>query len=154
MSGPPAREAAPLPGSPPPLGQGWPGRLGEALLATWTVAGGLIAVVYSVEPALEATREAPWVVGPAMWVATALGAGAILRRLPTWSLPGLHLAAAALVGAAADGLVVATVGPWPGLIAGVAAFCAAAAALGAPQGARGAREGSAATRSPGPGRRW
>lgn len=147
MSGAPAGDAPPLAGAPPPLGEGWPGRLGEALLATWTVAGGLIAVVYSVEPALEAAREAPWLMGPALWVATALGAGAILRRLPTWSLPGRRLAAAALVGAVADGLIVATVGPWPGLIAGVGVFSVAAAALGAPPAAPGP-----SSPSPGPGR--
>lgn len=153
MSEPPARERAPLPGAPPPLGVGWPGRLGEALLATWTVAGALIAVVWSIEPALEVTRDAPWLVGPGLWVATALGAGAILRRLPTWRLPARRLAAAALVGAAADAAVVATVGPWPGLVVGVLAFSAAAAVLGAPEGDRVAGAGAGAVRpSPEPGR--
>ena len=115
---------------PSTLGSGWPGRLGEALIATWTVAGGLIALVYSSGAAADAVHEAPWLMGSGLWLATALGAGVILRSLPTWNLSAAGIGAATLIGGAADGLVVATIGPWPGLVAAVLVFAAVSARLG------------------------
>ena len=42
-------------------------RLGESLLATWTVAGGLIVLVYSIGGVMHAVRSAPWLMGPGLW---------------------------------------------------------------------------------------
>jgi hypothetical protein len=131
---------------------GMPGRLGESLVATWTVAGGLIAAVYSVGPVKDAVGSAPWLIGPGLWVMTALGAGALLRRLPGRSYPARALAVATLAGGAADALVVAAGHPWPGLVAGVSVFSVAMALLGGSGGRRrhhGARLGLGAP----PGRR-
>lgn len=109
---------------------GAPGRLGESLLATWTVAGGLIAIVYSVGPVRDAVSSAPWLMGPGLWVVTALGAGTLLRRLPGRSYSVRGLAISTLVGGAADALVVSTGHPWPGLVIGVGAFSASVALFG------------------------
>jgi len=108
-----SRRLVPLvwrPRVPPPSGTpGTAGRLGESLIATWTVAGGLIALVYSVGAIKDAVRSAPWVMGPGLWVVTALGAGAVLGRLPGRSYPARALAVATVAGGAADALVVSTV---------------------------------------------
>ncbi len=111
-------------------------RLGESLIATWTVAGGLIALVYSVGALRDAVRSAPWLMGPGLWVMTALGAGALLRRLPGRNYPARALAVATLAGGAADALVVSTGHPWPGLVTGVGVFSVAMALLGASDGRR------------------
>jgi hypothetical protein len=110
-------------------------RLGESLVATSSVAGGLIAVVYSSGSARDAVRAAPWVMGPALWAATAAGAGAILRRLPDRRYPVPVIVVAAVAGGAADALVVAAGHPWPGLAVGVAVFSGTMALLGRPGGA-------------------
>lgn len=114
----------------------WAGRLGETLVATWTVAGGLIAVVYSVEPVREAVGSAPWLVGPGLWVVTALGAGTLLRRLPGRDYPAGAVALATLAGGAADALVVLAGHPWPGLVTGVGVFSVVMALLGGSGGRR------------------
>jgi len=111
---------------------GAPRRLGDALLTTWTVAGGLIAVVFSVGPVEEAVRAAPWLMGPGRWLLSALGSGALLRSVARWELSAPVLGAATLVGGAADGLVVAAGHPWPGLVVGIAVFSAVAALAGGP----------------------
>lgn len=111
---------------------GAPRRLGDALLSTWTVAGALVAVVFSAAPVEDAVRAAPWLMGPALWVATALGSGALLRGVARWELSLRVLAAATLAGGAADGLVVAAGHPWPGLVTGIAVFAAVAALAGGP----------------------
>ena len=111
-------------------------RLGESLIATWTVAGGLIALVYSVGALRDAVRSAPWLMGPGLWVVTALGAGALLRRLPGRNYPARAVAVATLAGGAADALVVSTGHPWPGLVAGVGVFSVAMALLGGSDGRR------------------
>ena len=109
----------------PRVAPGAAGRLGESLLAAWSVAGGLVALVFSVEPVESAVRSAPWLVGPGLWVATALGAGTILRRLPGRDYSGRALAVATVAGGAADALVVAAGHPWPGLVAGIGVFSVA-----------------------------
>jgi hypothetical protein len=130
----------------PRVAPGAAGRLGESLLATWTVAGGLVALVFSAEPMESAVRSAPWLMGPGLWVATALGAGALLRRLPGRSYPGRALAVATVVGGAADALVVAAGHPWPGLVVGVGVFSLAMALLGSSRAAtRSAAAGGWAT---------
>jgi hypothetical protein len=111
-------------------------RLGESLVATWTVAGGLIALVYSVGGVTDAVRSAPWLVGPGLWVVTALGAGTLLRRLPGRDYPPRALALATLAGGAADALVVAAGHPWPGLVTGVGVFSVTMALLGGSGGRR------------------
>lgn len=115
---------------------GAPRRLWESLLSTWTVAGGLIAVVYSVGPVKDAVGSAPWLMGPGLWVMTALGGGMLLRRLPGRSYPARALAVATLAGGAADALVVSTGHPWPGLVTGVGVFSVAMALLGGAGGRR------------------
>lgn len=107
-------------------------RLSESLVATWTVAGGLIALVYSVGAVGDAVRAAPWLMGPALWVATALGADALLRRLPGRDYPPRVLVAATVAGGAADALVVSAGHPWPGLVTGVGVFALAMSLLGGP----------------------
>jgi hypothetical protein len=107
-------------------------RLGESLVATWTVAGGLIAVVYSIGGVREAARSAPWLMGPALWIVTALGAAALLRRLPGRDYPPRGVAVATLAGGAADALVVSVGHPWPGLVTGVGMFSVAMSLLGGP----------------------
>lgn len=89
-------------------------RLGESLVATWTVAGGLIALVYSIGGVTDAVRSAPWLMGPGLWVVTALGAGTLLRRRPGRDYPPRALVVATLAGGAADALVVSTGHPWRG----------------------------------------
>jgi hypothetical protein len=81
-------------------------RLAESLLAAWIVAGGLIAVVYSSGAVRDAVRSAPWLLGPGLWVTTALAAGALLCRLPERDYPGGALALATLADGAGDALVV------------------------------------------------
>ena len=90
-------------------------------MATWTVAGGLIALVYSIGGVTDAVRSAPWLMGPGLWVVTALGAGTLLRRLPGRDYPVRALVVATLAGGAADALVVSAGHPWPGLVTGVGA---------------------------------
>jgi hypothetical protein len=145
-----SRRLVPLvwrPGVPPPSGTpGTAGRLGESLLATWTVAGGLIALVYSVGTVKDAVRSAPWLMGPGLWVMTALGAGVLLRRLPGRNYSARTLAVATVAGGAADALVVSTGHPWPGLVTGVGVFSAAMAFLG------GLDERRQQPRTPGPSR--
>jgi hypothetical protein len=135
-----SRRLVPLvwrPRVPPPSGTpGTAGRLGESLLATWTVAGGLIALVYSVGAIKDAVRSAPWVMGPGLWVMTALGAGAVLGRLPGRSYPARALAVATVAGGAADALVVSTGHPWVGLVTGVGVFSVTMALLGGSDGPR------------------
>jgi hypothetical protein len=111
---------------------GTPRRLGDALLTTWTLAGGLIAVVFSVGPVEDAVRAAPWLMGPGLWLATALASGALLRAVARWQLSAPVLGAATLVGGAADALVVAAGHPWPGLIVGIAVFSVVVALAGGP----------------------
>jgi hypothetical protein len=121
----------------PPMGTpGTTGRLGESLIATWAVAGGLIALVYSIGPIRDAVRSAPWLMGPGLWVMTALGAGTILGRLPGRDYSGRTLAVATFAGGAADGLVVSTGHPWPGLVTGAGVFSVVMALLGGPGGGR------------------
>jgi hypothetical protein len=128
------RHLAPLAWRPriarPSAAPGTAGRLGESLIATWTVAGGLIALVYSVGTVRDAVRSTPWLMGPGLWVMTALGAGALVRRLPGRSYSGWALAVATLAGGAADALVVSTGHPWPGLVTGVGVFSVSLALLG------------------------
>jgi hypothetical protein len=117
-------------------------RVGEPLLAASLVAASLIAVVYAVDPVERAVRAAPWAMGPALWVMTTVGAGAVLRRLPGRAYPARALVVAALAGGALDALVVAAGHPWPGLVCGITAFAVVTAALRA-RGARGGpRRGS------------
>ena len=61
---------------------------------------------------------------------TALGAGAVLRRLPDHEYPGQALALGTIAGAAADAFVVSAGHPWPGLVAGVGVFASTMALLG------------------------
>lgn len=112
------------------------GRLGESLVATWSVAGVLIAVVYSVGPVRDAVGSAPWLMGPGLWVVTAAGAGALLRRLPGRDYSARALAVATIAGGAADALVVSTGHPWPGLATGVGVFSLVMALLGGSSGRR------------------
>lgn len=119
MSTVPRPDAAP----PRPAGAaGTVARVGEPLLVTWTVAGVLIAIVYSVDALQGAVRSAPWLMGPGLWLLTALSAGTVLRRLPGRDYPVAAVAVATVAGAAADGLVVVAGHPWPGLVIGVAVF--------------------------------
>jgi len=127
-------------------------RLGESLVATCAVAGGLIALVYSIDPITDAVHSAPWLMGPGLWVMTALGAGTILGRLPGRDYSGRTLAVATLAGGAADGLVVSTGHPWPGLVTGIGVFSVAMALLGGPGGRR-RRHGGPRAPAPPQGRR-
>ena len=63
---------------------------------------------------------------------TALASGGLLRAVARWELPAPVLGAATLVGGVADGLVVATGHPWPGLVVGIAVFSVVAALAGGP----------------------
>jgi len=107
-------------------------RLGDSLLATWTVAGALIATVFSAAPLEDAVRAAPWLMGPGLWVATAAGSGALLRAVARWDLSLPVAAVATIVGGGADALVVAAGHPWPGLVTGIGVFCAVVALAGGP----------------------
>jgi hypothetical protein len=111
---------------------GAPGRVGESIIAAWTVAGTLVALVFTIGPLEDAVRSAPWLMGPALWIATALGAGLLLSRLPGRRYTAAAIAAATIVGAAADGLVVAAGHPWPGLVVGVAVYAVVMGLLGGP----------------------
>lgn len=106
-------------------------------MTAWIVAGGLIALVYSAGPLRDAVRSAPWLMGPGLWLLTALGAGALLRSLPGRDYPRAALALATIAGGGADALVVAAGHPWPGLVVGVGVFAATAALLGGSTLARG-----------------
>lgn len=82
-------------------------------MTAWIVAGGLIALVYSAGPLRDAVRSAPWLMGPGLWLLTALGAGALLRSLPGRDYPRAALALATIAGGGADALVVAAGHPGP-----------------------------------------
>jgi hypothetical protein len=129
------------------------GRAGESLVAAWTVAGTLVALVFTIGPLEDAVRSVPWLMGPVLWVATALGAGALLAHLPGRSYSAAAVVLATIAGAAADGLVVAAGHPWPGLVVGVAAYSLAMGLLGGPgrrpAGAAAERTGWQAGRQPG-----
>jgi hypothetical protein len=117
---------------------GAPGRVGESIIAAWTVAGTLVALVFSIGPVEDAVRSAPWLMGPALWIATAVGAGVLLSRLPGRRYPAATIAVATIAGAAADGLVVAGGHPWPGLVVGVVVYALAMGLLVGGPGARAA----------------
>lgn len=104
-------------------------RVGEPLVATWTVAGALIALIYSVGALHEAVHEVPWLMGPILWILTALGSAAILRGLPGHDYPSWGLLTAVVAGGVGDGLVVIAGHPWPGLVVGVVVFSIAMALL-------------------------
>ena len=91
------------------------------------MAGSLIAVVYSAGRVQDAVDAVPWLMGPTLWILTALGSGAILRGLPGRGYPAWGLLAATVAGGAADALVVAAGHPWPGLVVGVVVFSIAMA---------------------------
>lgn len=97
-------------------------RAAEAAAATWLVAGALIALVLAVAPVGDAVASVPWLVGPALWIATTLGAGVLLRRALGRRLGAGAQAAAIVAGALADALVVAAGHPWPGLATGIAVY--------------------------------
>lgn len=124
---------------------GVPGRVGESIVAAWTVAGTLVALVFTIGPLEEAVRSVPWLMGPALWLATALGAGVLLSRLPGRRYTAATVLVATVVGAAVDGLVVAVGHPWPGLVVGVAVYAVAMGLLG---GADRRAAGAPAARAP------
>jgi hypothetical protein len=74
--------------------------------------------------------SAPWLMGPGLWIVTAFGAGALLRRLPGRSYSARGIAVSTLLGGAADALVVSTGHPWPGLVTGVGVFSVSMALVG------------------------
>jgi hypothetical protein len=95
---------------------------GEALTAAVAVAAALIGLVFAV-PGLHAfVTAAPWLTGPALWLATTSGAACLLQVVTGRRPPRARLAAAIVLGAAADALVVVAGHPWPGLAAGIAVF--------------------------------
>ena len=91
---------------------------------------GLVALVYAAYPLRDAVRSAPWVMGPGLWLCTALGAGSLLRSRPARDQPRRALALATVAGGGADALVVAAGHRWPGLVIGIAVFAATTAILG------------------------
>lgn len=94
----------------------------ETAAATWLVAGVLIGLVLTAPPLGSAVDEAPWLVGPGLWIATTLGAWALLRLGAGRRPSPATLAAAVTIGGVADALVVAAGHPWPGLAVGIAVF--------------------------------
>jgi hypothetical protein len=97
-------------------------RSGEALAATAVVAGLLAGIVLAVPWLHSGVTADPWLAGPALWVATTLGAAGLLHLVTRRHPSRATLAGAIALGAAADALVVVAGHPWPGLVAGIAVF--------------------------------